>query len=61
MIFCQTQMELLSNPNEICVRELKEKSRIIVSISELCGSGKSTLEKCIRKQGFDNFKPHQIA
>ncbi|MCL9821124.1 hypothetical protein NCR96_05145 [Helicobacter sp. 14348-15] len=53
-------MELLSNLDEICTRELK-KSRIIVSISGLCGSGKSTLGKCIRKQGFGNFKPYQIA
>lgn len=60
MIFCQTQMELLSNLDEICTRELKEKSRIIISISELCGGGKSTLGKCIRKQGFGNFKPYQI-
>lgn len=61
MIFCQTQMELLNNLNEFCLKELKDKSRIIVSISGLCGSGKSTLGKCIRKQGFGDFKPYRIA
>lgn len=53
--------ELLSDLNQICLQTLKEKPRMIVSIAGPCGSGKSTLGKFIRKKGFGNFKPYQIA
>lgn len=61
MLLCQTQAELLDNLNGICLETLKEKPRMVVAISGLCGSGKSTLGKSIRKQGFGDFKPYQIA
>ncbi len=61
MLLCQTQVELLENLNQICLETLQEKSRMVVAISGLCGSGKSTLGKFIRKQGFGDFKPYQIA
>jgi hypothetical protein len=40
---------------------LKDKKRAIIVITGLCGSGKSTLGKQIRRKGFGNFKPYQIA
>lgn len=53
--------QLLNELNQICTQTLKEKSRVMISINAPCGSGKSTLGKYIRKNGFGNFKPYQIA
>ena len=40
---------------------LKNKKRVIIVITGLCGSGKSTLGKEIRRKGFGSFKTSQIA
>ena len=51
----------LSKLQEKCEYILKNKKRVIIVITGLCGSGKSTLGKEIRRKGFGYFKPHQIA
>lgn len=51
----------LSELQEKCERVLKNKKRVIVVITGLCGSGKSTLGKELRRKGFGSFKPYQIA
>lgn len=51
----------LSELQEKCEYILKNKKRVIIVITGLCGSGKSTLGKEIRRKGFGYFKPHQIA
>lgn len=57
----QNRSQLLEQLNQICIQTLKEKPRLIVALTGLCGSGKSTLGKTIRKKGFGNFAPYQIA
>ncbi|QCD44495.1 hypothetical protein CMCT_0294 [Campylobacter mucosalis] len=51
----------LENLNKTCLEILKEQKRVIIAMSGLGGSGKSTLGKQIRKNGFGSFKPYQIA
>lgn len=51
----------LSELQEKCEQVLKNKKRAIVVITGLCGSGKSTLGKRLRRKGFGSFKPYQIA
>jgi len=51
----------LSELQEKCEYILKNKKRAIIVITGLCGSGKSTLGKKIRRKGFGSFKQHQIA
>ena len=51
----------LSKLQEKCEYVLKNKKRATVVITGLCGSGKSTLGKELRRKGFGNFKPYQIA
>lgn len=52
------------NLNELikaCENALEYKKRILIGLSGFYGSGKSTFGKMIRKNGFGNFKPYQIA
>jgi hypothetical protein len=51
----------LSKLQEKCEYILKNKKRAVIVITGLCGSGKSTLGKEIRRKGFGSFKQHQIA
>lgn len=51
----------LSELQEKCGYILKNKKRVIIVITGLCGSGKSTLGKEIRRKGFGSFKTSQIA
>lgn len=51
----------LSELQEKCEYILKNKKRVIIVITGLCGSGKSTLGKEIRRKGFGSFKTSQIA
>lgn len=46
----QNRSQLLEQLNQICIQTLKEKPRLIVALTGLCGSGKSTLGKTIRKK-----------
>ncbi|MGP1359875.1 hypothetical protein [Campylobacter sp.] len=47
--------------NEVCKEILKDKKRALIALTGLHGSGKSTLGKELRRKGFGDFKPHQIA
>lgn len=47
--------------NETCKEILKDKKRVLITLTGLHGSGKSTLGKELRRKGFGNFKPYQIA
>ena len=47
--------------NEACKEILKDKKRALIALTGLHGSGKSTLGKELRRKGFGDFKPHQIA
>lgn len=57
------QMYDLSELEKYVSLALKNKKRIIVAITGLCGSGKSTLGKFIRKNGIGGgqYKPYKIA
>lgn len=57
--------EFYQQLNTFC-REILQKApppdgKIKIAICGACGCGKSTLGKKIRKQGFGDFKPYQIA
>lgn len=52
---------MLEALNSACKEILKEKKRVLIALTGLRGSGKSTLGKEIRRKGFGYFKPHQIA
>lgn len=47
--------------NKACQEVLKEKKRVLIALTGLHGSGKSTLGKELRRKGFGNFKPYQVA
>lgn len=47
--------------NEACKEILKDRKRALIALTGLHGSGKSTLGKELRRKGFGDFKPHQIA
>ncbi|WP_107697475.1 hypothetical protein [Campylobacter concisus] len=47
--------------NEACKKILKDKKRALIALTGLHGSDKSTLCKELRRKGFVDFKPHQIA
>ncbi len=51
----------LDQLNDICVDLLKNKDRLIICIAGKAGTGKSTLGKYIRKNGFGNFNKHSIS
>ena len=52
---------MLKALNSACKEILKEKKRVLIALTGLHGSGKSTLGKELRRKGFGYFKPHQIA
>ena len=52
---------MLEALNSACKEILKEKKRVFIALTGLHGSGKSTLGKELRRKGFGNFKPYQIA
>ena len=52
---------MLEELNEACKEILKDKKRALIALTGLHGSGKSTLGKELRRKGFGDFKPHQIA
>ena len=47
--------------NSACKEILKVKKRVLIALTGLHGSGKSTLGKELRRKGFGDFKPYQIA
>ena len=47
--------------NLACKEILKVKKRVLIALTGLHGSGKSTLGKELRRKGFGDFKPYQIA
>jgi deoxyadenosine/deoxycytidine kinase len=53
-----TFLDQLSN---ICIDLLKHKDRLIICIAGKPGTGKSTLGKYIRKNGFGNFSKYSIS
>mgnify|MGYP003093143594 FL=1 len=52
---------MLKALNSACKEILKEKKRVLITLTGLHGSGKSTLGKELRRKGFGDFKPYQIA
>lgn len=52
---------MLEALNSACEEILKEKKRVLIALTGLHGSGKSTLGKELRRKGFGDFKPYQIA
>ena len=52
---------MLEALNSACKEILKEKKRVFIALTGLHGSGKSTLGKELRRKGFGDFKPYQIA
>ena len=52
---------MLEALNKACEEVLKEKKQVLIAFIGLHGSGKSTLGKELRRKGFGNFKPHQVA
>ena len=52
---------MLKALNKACKEVLKEKKRVLITLTGLHGSGKSTLGKELRRKGFGDFKPYQIA
>ena len=52
---------MLEALNEACKEILKDKKRALIALTGLHGSGKSTLGKELRRKGFGDFKPYQIA
>lgn len=57
-------MEFYQKLNALCIEILSTplpEGKIKIAICGACGSGKSTLGGRIRKQGFGDFKPYQIA
>ena len=52
---------MLEALNSACKEILKEKKRVLIALTGLHGSGKSTLGKELRRKGFGDFKPYQIA
>ncbi len=51
----------LNQLNDICINLLKEKDKLIICISGKSGTGKSTLGKYIRKNGFGEFSKYSIS
>lgn len=56
-------MEFYQKLNALCIEILSKapEGKIKIAICGACGSGKSTLGGKIRKKGFGDFKPYQIA
>ena len=52
---------MLKALNSACKEILKLKKRVLIALTGLHGSGKSTLGKELRRKGFGDFKPYQIA
>ena len=52
---------MLKALNSACKEILKEKKRVLIALTGLHGSGKSTLGKELRRKGFGDFRPYQIA
>ena len=52
---------MLEALNSACKEILKVKKRVLIALTGLHGSGKSTLGKELRRKGFGDFKPYQIA
>lgn len=52
---------MLEALNSACKEILKAKKQILITLTGLHGSGKSTLGKELRRKGFGDFKPYQIA
>jgi hypothetical protein len=52
---------MLEALNSACKEILKVKKRVLIALTGLHGSGKSTLSKELRRKGFGDFKPYQIA
>ena len=52
---------MLEALNSACKEILKEKKRVLIALTGLHGSGKSTLGKELRRKGFGDFRPYQIA
>ena len=52
---------MLEALNSACEEILKVKKRVLIALTGLHGSGKSTLGKELRRKGFGDFKPYQIA
>ena len=52
---------MLTALNSACKEILKEKKRVLIALTGLHGSGKSTLGKELRRKGFGDFRPYQIA
>ena len=52
---------MLEALNSACKEILKLKKRVLIALTGLHGSGKSTLGKELRRKGFGDFKPYQIA
>ena len=52
---------MLEALNSACKEILKAKKQVLITLTGLHGSGKSTLGKELRRKGFGDFKPYQIA
>lgn len=52
---------MLEALNSACKEILIVKKRVLIALTGLHGSGKSTLGKELRRKGFGDFKPYQIA
>ena len=52
---------MLEALNSACKEILKLKKRVLIALTGLHGSGKSTLGKELRRKGFGDIKPYQIA
>ena len=52
---------MLEALNSACKEILIVKKRVLITLTGLHGSGKSTLGKELRRKGFGDFKPYQIA
>ena len=52
---------MLEALNSACKEILKVKKRVLIALTGLHGSGKSTLGKELRRKGLGDFKPYQIA
>ena len=55
------EYNFLTQLSDICADLLKNKDRILICISGKAGTGKSTLGKYIRKNGFGNFSKYSIS
>ncbi|MBD5167757.1 MAG: hypothetical protein HDT11_02530 [Helicobacter sp.] len=57
-------VEFYHQLNHLCADVLERNppkdGKIRIAICGECGCGKSTLGKTMRKNGFGDFKPHQI-